>query len=91
MSVDENGEPVKYDDYSLQIMIFDMVKGMEHVTKKLKMPPYDKNLKATVIQCNMSDEMKKNAIKLARAAFAKQIEDQAVVGILITTFQELYG
>ena len=96
LKVVDKREPVILDDYAIQSMIFDMVKGMEHVTtteqaiKYDSSTPYDENLKAAIIRSKMSKEMEKFAVTTAHDLFAQHPTGN-IAASLLEKFDEKYG
>ena len=92
-SVDDNGEPVQLDDYTIHGMILEMAKEMSDVTAKTleKMPLYDEDLKATIIKNTMSDEMTKQAISFTRSIWAEHSDKFNVASELKEAFDGTYG
>jgi len=97
LTVGGNNKKIEFDDYIIQSMIFEMVKKMnvlsQTITKQIpsKLPPYDVNLKATIIVDKISEEMKQYAITLAHDSYAKYSVCNDVAKNMAKGFQDKFG
>ena len=74
----DKSESVIHDDFSIQCLIFDMVKGMENVTQPK-------------VSSITSEELKERAIDIAYDLFAEHDDREEIAKNLVDDFGDNYG